>query len=90
MSFYLSYVKSIKTRKAPYVFYFKGNLLCSLCNKIETEILNLEKDVKNPVITPLNYIISNNILDSEILLPLLDDELFDEEIIENYKAIFTG
>lgn len=78
MSFYLSYTKSIKTRKAPHVFYFKDNVLCTVSNKEEIEILNLEKGDKNPIISALNYIKSNNIFDSEILLPTLNDELLDE------------
>lgn len=41
MSFYLSYTKSIKRRKAPHVFYFKDDVLCTLFNKAETEIINL-------------------------------------------------
>ncbi len=78
MSFYLSYAKSIKRRKVPHVFFFKDSILYTLSNKAEIEITNLDKNIKNPIISALNYIKSNNVFDSEILLPLLNDELLDE------------
>lgn len=86
MSFYLSYTKSVKSRKVPHVFYFKDNVLCTLLNKSEIEITNLDKNTKNPIISALNYIKSNSIFDSEILLPSLNDELLDEacDVISKY------
>ena len=69
MSFYLSYTKSIKRRKVPHVFYFKDNVLCTLLNKSEIEVINLGKNTENSIISALNYIKSNNAFDSEVLLP---------------------
>ena len=77
MSFYLSYAPSIKRRKTSHVFYFKDDVLCTLSDKTEVELSKLGT-VDNPVISALNYINSQNINESEVLLPLLDDALLDE------------
>ena len=86
MSFYLSYTHNIKSRKSPHIFYTKDNVLCILSNKSEIELSKLYIKNENPVTFILHYIKSNNIYDSEILLPPLDDKSLDEvcELISNY------
>ena len=86
MSFYLSYARNIKRRKAPHVFYFKDAVLYTLLGKYEVELANLGGNDENPVLLVLNYIKSNNIYDSEILLPLIGEELLDEacDVISKY------
>ena len=78
MSFYLSYTHNIKSRKSPHIFYTKDNVLCILSNKSEIELSKLYIKNENPVTFILHYIKSNNIYDSEILLPPLDDKSLDE------------
>lgn len=82
MSFYISYAQSIRKRKAPHIFYLKDDVLCMLSGKEETEIGKSE----NLIISSLEYIRSNNIYDSEILIPLLNERQLDEgcEAISSY------
>lgn len=82
MSFYISYAQSIRTRKAPHIFYLKDDVLCILSGKEETEIGKSD----NPIISALEYIRLNSISDSEILVPLLSEKLLDEgcEVISSY------
>lgn len=78
MSFYLSYTQNINKRKAQHVFYFKDGVLFTLLGKSEVELINLSGNNKNPILSVLDYIKANNIYDSEILLPLIGEELLDE------------
>lgn len=82
MSFYISYAQSIRKRKAPHIFYLKDDVLCMLSGKEETPIGKSE----NPIISALEYIKSNNISDSEILMPSLSEKSLDEgcEAISSY------
>ena len=87
MSFYLSYTANIKLRKAKNVFFLEDGFLYVLKNKKKKELINLSKGIfENPIISVLAYIKSNNINDSEIFLPLLDEKLLDKacEAISNY------
>ena len=86
MSFYLSYTQNIKRRKAPHVFYFKDATLYTLSGKSEIELINLSSNSGNPVLSALGYIKANNIYDSEILLPLISEELLNEacDVISKY------
>ena len=82
MSFYISYAQSIRKRKAPHIFYLKDDVLCMLSGKEEVEIGKSE----NLIISALKYIKSNNIFDSEILIPSLSERRLDEgcEAIYSY------
>ncbi len=82
MSFYISYAQSIRTRKAPHIFYLKDDVLRMLSGKEEVEIGKSE----NPIVTALEYIKSNNISDSEIFIPSLSERQLDEgcEAISSY------
>jgi len=90
MSFYLSYTRNLKTRKAPHVFYFKDKVLCMLSDKIETEIATIDTNNQNPIIPVLNFIQLQSISDSEILLPSLDDNLLDEACDAVSKYLFEN
>lgn len=78
MSFYISYTKNIKTRKAPHIFFFEDNVLCMFSNKTETRILELDDNIRNPLVAVIDYIEKNGIDNSEILLPVLDEEFLNE------------
>ena len=82
MSFYISYAQSIRKRKVPHIFYLKDDALCMFSGKEEVEIGKSE----NSIISVLEYIKSNNISDSEILMPLLSEKQLDEgcEAISSY------
>lgn len=82
MSFYISYAQSIRRRKAPHIFYLKDDVLRMLSGKEEVEIGKSE----NPIVFVLEYIKSNNISDSEILIPSLSERQLNEgcEAISSY------
>ena len=82
MSFYISYAQSIRKRKAPHIFCLKDDVLCMLSGKEEVEIGNSG----NLIVSALKYIKSNNISDSEILIPSLNEKQLDEgcEAISSY------
>ena len=82
MSFYISYAQSIRKRKVPHIFYLKDDVLCMFSGKEETKIGKSE----SPIVSALEFIKLNNVLESEIFIPSLSEKLLDEgcEAISSY------